>query len=584
MKKRKFLYSKCLMIAMLVSITPITVHAGANLDGEQHESKQLSANASIYDFKDNKTSGTVTVTKIWNDGLTNEERKTPDIDLSTEKPSKNINKYTVTFHGNGFKFDDGNEENEIVFNESGQIVSGTYKVPTGRFYHWYAEKECRNEVDIDSILSNGVKKDTDLWADAKTYVVNDQIIGQIAKNLKLKHIIFTDDIRAEESDDILKINGIDSDGDNGIVGWVDKVSETLYITSQKNGQRVIADNIPSFSGVDTLESVDFENLSISDLFDTLYADDMFYGCTNLKFEGIKNISNIDFTRCRSFRNMFSECNSLTEFDLGILDMSNVTDVSNMFNRCGNLKRVYGNGKLPTAGVGYMFGGCKELVDVDLSGLKESTVNYTQSYSMEYAYYMFEGDENLVNVNLSGIDSSKVKDFTAMFAGCSSLKNVTFGGRFSTESAVDLHRMFENCYAIEELDLNCFDASNVEGTYDMFQNCKSLKRINLSNFHTPKLTSMWNMFDGCIALKNLDLSSFDLTTNNRSLSMDYMFSNSGLETIKVSDKWIWNKNINNKTKSRLPAGEWKNTKGITYTSDGSTCSFPNNVADTYTKIS
>ena len=29
----------------------------------------------VYDFKDNKTTGTVTATKVWDDGLTNEERE-----------------------------------------------------------------------------------------------------------------------------------------------------------------------------------------------------------------------------------------------------------------------------------------------------------------------------------------------------------------------------------------------------------------------------------------------------------------------------------------------------------------------------
>lgn len=58
----------------------------------------------IYDFKDNKTTGTVTITKKWDDGLTNAEREIPDMYLSTEKPSKSTKGYTVTFHGKCFKY------------------------------------------------------------------------------------------------------------------------------------------------------------------------------------------------------------------------------------------------------------------------------------------------------------------------------------------------------------------------------------------------------------------------------------------------------------------------------------------------
>ena len=42
----------------------------------------------VYDFKDNKTTGTVTVTKVWDDGLTNDEREIPDIKISTKKPTR----------------------------------------------------------------------------------------------------------------------------------------------------------------------------------------------------------------------------------------------------------------------------------------------------------------------------------------------------------------------------------------------------------------------------------------------------------------------------------------------------------------
>ena len=63
----------------------------------------------IYDFKDNKTTGTITVTKEWSDKRTNSERPEPEIKISTKKPSKSTLGYTVTFHGNknaGLVFDD----------------------------------------------------------------------------------------------------------------------------------------------------------------------------------------------------------------------------------------------------------------------------------------------------------------------------------------------------------------------------------------------------------------------------------------------------------------------------------------------
>lgn len=89
-------------------------------------------NLGVYDFKDNKMTGTVTVTEVWDDDKTNEERTIPDIKISTAKPGKNPLGYTITFHGNkdaGLVFDDGSDVNEVVYNSSGQIVEGVFKIP-----------------------------------------------------------------------------------------------------------------------------------------------------------------------------------------------------------------------------------------------------------------------------------------------------------------------------------------------------------------------------------------------------------------------------------------------------------------------
>ena len=87
-------------------------------------SQKSSDSGKVYDFKDSKTSGVVTVTKSWDDSMSNDERPVPDISISTSKPGKNPLGYTITYHGNGLTFADGSSENEIVVNDSGKIVSG----------------------------------------------------------------------------------------------------------------------------------------------------------------------------------------------------------------------------------------------------------------------------------------------------------------------------------------------------------------------------------------------------------------------------------------------------------------------------
>ena len=176
----------------------------------------------MYDFKDNKTTGTVTVTKVWNDGLTNDEREIPDIKISTKKPSKSALGYTVTFHGNGMKFDDGSEENMAVYNSAGEIVQGEYKAVIGNGIGWYADKTGKGKIDIssDGILSVPITEDIDLWAKEMTFEIKGYKGYPTYKNdfnqsipSTVTEVIFTDEIKPSSAE----IIDVDADGDGGVV-------------------------------------------------------------------------------------------------------------------------------------------------------------------------------------------------------------------------------------------------------------------------------------------------------------------------------------------------------------------------------
>ena len=182
----------------------------------------------VYDFKDNKTTGTVTVTKVWDDGLTNDEREIPDIKISTKKPTKSTLGYTVTFHGNGLKFADGNETNEIVLNNSGQIVSGMFKVPgnTGAAaaISWYGDEACKNQVEVsdDGIPQIALTGDLDLWAKEKTFELKGGKVGVKNNNEfnalipdTVTSVIFTNEVMPNSA----TLIDVDADGDGGVVAW-----------------------------------------------------------------------------------------------------------------------------------------------------------------------------------------------------------------------------------------------------------------------------------------------------------------------------------------------------------------------------
>ena len=241
----------------------------------------------LYDFKDSKTSGVVTVTKTWDDSSSNDERTVPDVTISTERYRKNPLGYTITYHGNGFTFADGSTENEILVNASGKIISGQFKTVPDQV-KWYSNTNYTQEIVLDSIglPSEKISGDIDLYAHEMTYVLKKGYSFNRLIPSSATSIIFTDEKKPASADSI----DVDADGDNGVIGWLD--GTVLKVSSQVSGQKVIShtNSGEMFDSKSNLKSIDFTNLDTSNVTDM--------GC------------------------MFYDCNGLTSLDLTALDTSN----------------------------------------------------------------------------------------------------------------------------------------------------------------------------------------------------------------------------------------------------------------------
>ena len=100
------------------------------------------AGAEIYNFKNVRTEGWVKLTKIWKDESSNEDRKIPDMTISTEMPFRNPDGYTLTFDANGGSFQDQTTEKERVYTKNGSLIRGDYEEPVKTDYEflgWYTE-------------------------------------------------------------------------------------------------------------------------------------------------------------------------------------------------------------------------------------------------------------------------------------------------------------------------------------------------------------------------------------------------------------------------------------------------------------
>ena len=205
-----------------------------------------------------------------------------------------------------------------------------------------------------------------------------------------------------------------------------------------------------------LKADDFERIQYNILFRN-------YGCV-LKFEG-------KIYGYGSIAGLFSDANIESLGNIDAFDVSNVTNMSNLFKNCVYLTSLNDLKNWNTSNVkdmSYLFSGCTNLSDI--SGLQNwNTANVT---TMEA---MFGGTEG---------------KFDSVITGCEQLKTLQ--------------------------PLSNWDTKNVKNMSYMFNDCKSLENLNgLEKWNTANVTTMKGMFGGkvvdkspgiivgCEQLKNLD---------------------------------------------------------------------------------
>ena len=183
-----------------------------------------------------------------------------------------------------------------------------------------------------------------------------------------------------------------------------------------------------------------------------------------KFDGVTDMS------------FFSMSSSLTSLDLSSCDVSNVTDMRNMFSTC----------------------------------------------------------DNLTTLNVCGWNTSKVTNMYNMFRGCISLKTLDVS-HFNTSNVKNMGGIFYACSSLTSLDLSGWDVSNVTDMDDMFNDCSSLTSLDLSGWNMSNVTNMRNMFRDCSSLTSLDISGWNTENFTDINKYQFMFrSCTNLKTIRMVD--------------------------------------------------
>ena len=236
-------------------------------------------------------------------------------------------------------------------------------------------------------------------------------------------------------------------------------------------------------------------------------------------KAIVNVKNIS-----SLRYLFCGCSNLADLDISKLDTSKVTDMGSMFSGCSSLTQIDVSG-LDTSKVtdmSWMFSGCSSLTQIDVSKFDTSKVTYMGC--------MFYECKSLIQIDVSNLDTSKVTDMDGMFFRCSSLTQIDVS-KFDTSKVTNMASMFYECSSLSKVDVSGFDTSKVTNMASMFDECSSLSKVDVSGFDTSKVIYMGGMFFRCSSLTQIDVSGFD---TSKVMHMGGMFSGcSSLTQIDIS---------------------------------------------------
>ena len=229
---------------------------------------------------------------------------------------------------------------------------------------------------------------------------------------------------------------------------------------------------------------------------------------------INGVGMLDMSNVAQVSNLFSGCKSVQSLDVGAWDTGSFYDMSGMFNGCEALTTldVSNWDTANSTSLWRTFRGCSSLTSLDVSGWNTSKVK-----AMGYTFYGMP----VTSLNVSNWDLTSCKGIAYMFARCANLKTIDLSN-WDTSSVEEFDHLFYES-GIESINLSTFDLSSCTRINSMFLYCDSLKNVNVSGWSFPATVQngLQFMFAGCTALESINLSSWNVSqiTSVESLFQD-----------------------------------------------------------------
>ena len=282
---------------------------------------------------------------------------------------------------------------------------------------------------------------------------NDVVVNKVAYGANGKVIGTIDEIQSGVQIGIAGDCTVNDLSDQ--VGYVQIITtcseDRLFRTGSKPTQHVDSDDMASTIGL-TVDKIKVGETilgltgTVEDVDDFIVVPE---GETALSItDCIKQIPLLDTSNATDMSYMFEDCASLTTIPL--LDTSNVTRMNSMFNGCASLTTIPLLNTSNATNMSSMFNGCASLTTIPL------------------------------------LDTSNVTDMSSMFRRCTLLMTIPL---LNTSSVTSMSSMFLSCPSLSNDSLNnllqmCINAVT-------FTSTKSLRYIGLSEEQIQKCTTLSN---------------------------------------------------------------------------------------------
>lgn len=357
---------------------------------------------------------------------------------------------------------------------------------TGRHYSWYKENtgnknwilydteqyEVRNFDDIKYLVLNN------RLMDVKTFLcVRRDFKGKLHLpiNASTCSFMFVDsnvpeiDLTEFDTTNVVDMDYMFLEANLGDCLSLVSSTITQANTPDRNILTLNTEGVISMSGMFKdckVKHLDLRNLRTDNVTDF---SDMFCSCNDLID---LNVDGFDTSKAKDFHGMFQGCIKLTQLNVKHFNVDNVLHMSCLFSRCLRLKVInlesWDFSQVSDANE--MFAYCEKLEKI--------IANFNFKMIKEMAF-MFCYCTKLSKVDLSHSDLSHVFDFGYAFFKCEGLKEIRFSPGVWRKAKYTLS-MFDNCKALERLNLPDVVLDDVVRSYAMFDDCDSLKEIYMEH--------------------------------------------------------------------------------------------------------